>query len=295
VANVLGIGLALPPASLQRPETPQSVHGKASLDPTASVFDRQLSATMIRGARSERTARTEVAPARTPLSGTEAASALRSAWTRVFGQAPTDGAVSLLVAQWAHETGSGASMFNYNFGGIKGASPAGLTTAYGTHEGSGAETQKVVAHFRAYRTAADGAEDYLRLLSDRFPSALQAARGGDAPGFVHALKRAGYFTDSEDTYARSVCALAERVRSRGYDAIGPARGALERVASVRRSEQGAPVAASPVQPGRFAPSAADANTNALAAARAIDVARMGDELARAALRIAEPEPRDEDA
>src|SRR6266571_5017730 len=54
-------------------------------------------------------------PTRTPLTGGEAASALSKAWQAVTGQAPNPKLLSVLVAQWAHETGRGESMLNYNF------------------------------------------------------------------------------------------------------------------------------------------------------------------------------------
>ena len=70
-----------------------------------------------------------VAPVRTRLDGTQAADALRAAWTKVTGQPPSENTVAILTAQWAHETGNGGSMYNYNFGGIKGASPEGLSVS----------------------------------------------------------------------------------------------------------------------------------------------------------------------
>src|SRR5438270_880216 len=78
-----------------------------------------------------------VTPTKTPLTGSEAASALSSAWQRVTGHAPSPKMLSVLVAQWSHETGRGRAMLNYNFGGLKGQSAEGLSAAYRTHEGTG--------------------------------------------------------------------------------------------------------------------------------------------------------------
>ena len=157
---------------------------------------------------------------RTRLSGEQAAAALRSAWTAVRGTPPSDETLSVLVGQWAHETGRGASMLNYNFGGIKGTGPSGLSIAASTREGFGAEQQRITARFRAYGSAEEGARDYVSLLARRYPDAVQAAEGGDARGFVQALKARGYFTDDEAAYAKSVQSLAAHARSAGFGALG---------------------------------------------------------------------------
>jgi hypothetical protein len=163
---------------------------------------------------------TLVAPTRTRLSGSEAAGALRAAWTEVRGRAPSPETLSLLVGQWAHETGRGASMRNFNFGGLKGTGPSGLSATCSTREGFGDGEVRVNARFRAYGTAEEGARDYVSLLARRYPDAVNAAEQGDAKGFVTALKANGYFTDNEATYLRSVQSLANRALVAGFDAIG---------------------------------------------------------------------------
>lgn len=223
----------------------------------------------------ERTAdsRNEMAPARTPLTGSQAASALSTAWRTVTGQPPNPKLLSVLVAQWAHETGRGEAMLNYNFGGIKGSAPSGLSAVYRTHEGSG-ETARITSdRFRAYRSAGEGAADYVRFLRARFPAALGAAQAGDASGFVHELKRSGYFTDNEESYARSVSDLARRAERDGFDSIGAgttAKGVSPTgLASFAHAASGLPIA------------------NPL-----IDSGALADEIAQAALRIAQSTPED---
>jgi flagellum-specific peptidoglycan hydrolase FlgJ len=169
-------------------------------------------------------AATLVAARRTRLSGSEAAEALRAAWTQVRGEAPSQETLSVLVGQWAHETGRGQSMLNYNFGGIKGTGPSGLSAAYSTREGWGEGATREVARFRAYGSAEEGARDYVSLLARRYPNAVSAAEAGDARGFVQALKTKGYFTDNVASYSRSVESLAARARSAGFDAIGSVPG-----------------------------------------------------------------------
>jgi hypothetical protein len=171
---------------------------------------------------------TLVRAARTPLRGDEAAGALRDAWTSVRGDAPSAETLSILVGQWAHETGRGASMLNYNFGGLKGTGPSGLSTACSTREGWGDSQVRVVDRFRAYGSAQEGARDYVGLLARRYPDAVRAAENGDAQGFVQALKARGYFTDNEATYTKSVQSLANLALSAGFNAVGAAgSGALD--------------------------------------------------------------------
>jgi mannosyl-glycoprotein endo-beta-N-acetylglucosaminidase len=180
-----------------------------------SSLARATGAAPARGA-----APTLVAPTRTRLTGSEAAGALRAAWTEVRGRAPSPETLSLLVGQWAHETGRGASMRNFNFGGLKGTGPSGLSATCSTREGWGDSEVRVNAHFRAYGTAEEGARDYVSLLARRYPDAVRAAEQGDAKGFVTALKAKGYFTDNEATYLRSIQSLADRALAAGFDAIG---------------------------------------------------------------------------
>jgi hypothetical protein len=225
-------------------------------------------------------------PTRTHLSGGEAAHALGAAWRQRFGEAAPSGALQVLVADWAHETGHGRAMMNYNFGGIKGTGPSGLSAAYLTTEGAGATEHKIVDRFRAYHTATEGAADYVGLLADRFPKAIDAARRGDAGEFVRALKQGGYLTGSEDAYTTSVVSLAERARTQGFDALGASKAHGESaVDAIRVALDAAHLSA--IAPGDVRSRAAVAHADALA---------MSDELSRAALRIAAsgPSGRDDD-
>jgi len=163
---------------------------------------------------------------RTQLSTADASSELRQAWTRATGEVPDDKTVALLTAQWAHETAHGASMYNYNFGGIKGKSPSGLFVEQHTKEGWGHNERQIVDHFRAYESAQAGADDYVKLLTHRFPEATNAARLGDAEGFVQGLKQRGYFTGDARAYQRSVTSISNDLLATAFRASGstqPAR------------------------------------------------------------------------
>ena len=215
-----------------------------------------------------------VPPVRTRLDGTQASDALRAAWTKVTGQPPSEHTVAILTAQWAHETGNGASMYNYNFGGIKGMGPSGLSVSQRTKEGFGASEHTITDRFRAYRSAEEGATDYVKLLTQRFPEAVQSAQAGDATGFVSGLKQRGYFTGDAAAYTRSVSSLTAQALNKGYGAVGSHLGEL-----------GAPAEsnlhATPLATQRYEDYVAGPQLSS----PLIDALRIGDEISRAALRI----------
>jgi hypothetical protein len=168
---------------------------------------------------------TTLVPAtRTRLSTPEAKSALRGAWEHEFGHPPSEKTLAILVGQWAHETGSGRAMLNYNFGGIKGTGPSGQSALYQTREGWGSTEVRVQDRFRAYGSAAEGANDYVSLLARRYPDAVQSAERGDPVGFVQALKARGYFTGNEAAYIKSVTSLSNQALAAGVGAMDEQAG-----------------------------------------------------------------------
>jgi hypothetical protein len=201
-----------------------------------------------------------VPPVRTRLDGTQAADALRGAWTHVTGQ--------------PHETGNGASMYNYNFGGIKGMGPSGLSVSQRTKEGFGPTERTISDRFRAYRTAEEGATDYVKLLTQRFPEAAQSAQAGDPVGFVSGLKQRGYFTGDPGAYTRSVSSLTAQAMSNGYGAVGSHLGELGAPAELN-------LHATPLARQRYEDYVAGPQLSS----PLIDALRIGDEISRAALRI----------
>jgi flagellar protein FlgJ len=120
--------------------------------------------------------------------------------------------VDLLTAQWALETDSGRRMYGHNFAGIK-ASPSAAGASFRTSEGHGAARREVLARFRVYDSAEQGAHDYVRLLAARYPAALEAARANDVVGFAHALAVGGYFTADPSAYARGLKARLGELQS----------------------------------------------------------------------------------
>lgn len=209
-----GLGTALPVRAPQRSHGPSGAFAQL-LDESKAPAPSTSSSPSAASASGR-----EVAARRTPLSAEQAKTALTEAWTQRFGQPPSEATVGILTAQWAHETAGGDRMFNYNFGGVKGTGPSGLTVAYRTREGSGATQTFGVDNFRAYETAAEGASDYLGLLERRYGGALEQAKLGDPHAFVRELKVKGYFTGDEGLYAKSITRLAEQAVGPGILNIG---------------------------------------------------------------------------
>ncbi|HEX7670486.1 MAG TPA: glucosaminidase domain-containing protein [Polyangiaceae bacterium] len=265
--------VVLPPLS----NAPAAID-RARETPSASGTDKtgQFSEILARAAPGARPLPgTVVTPVATYLSSGQASESIARAWRDVFGEEPPPGAVGILTAQWAHETASGASMYNYNFAGIKGAGPQGFSVAQKTREGFGATERRIVDHFRAYSSADEGAVDYVKLLSARYPDAVAAAKDGNAPAFVHALKAHGYFTGSEQAYTRSIVALSGGDPS----SLGTGDGFDARPLDYA-SQVGAP-GVGMTRGFRFSgPSGAGAS------APFVDSVAMADELSRTALRIA---------
>ena len=149
----------------------------------------------------------EVEPRRTAVSASELRDALSRAHTKLTGRAPSAATLDVLTAQASLETASGSRMYNFNFGGIKGHSAAGETAKLRTHEVLNGKDVEIKDGFRAYRTLDEGATDYVRLVRDRFPSAMQQAERGDVDGFARALKKSGYYTADEKAYAAGLRSL----------------------------------------------------------------------------------------
>ncbi|MCU0682324.1 MAG: hypothetical protein MUF34_08735 [Polyangiaceae bacterium] len=168
----------------------------------------------------------DVAARRTPLSTAEIRAAVGVAYERSTGRPAPEGALRVLTAHVSLETAHGQRMFNYNFGGIKGASPEGTTARYQTHEVFAGKRVQLEQPFRAYADPASGASDYLNLLRKRYPDAVAAAERGDARAFAEKLGRAGYFTAPASEYAAAMDRL-----SGAEGGLAPADGPLPLVAS----------------------------------------------------------------
>lgn len=178
--------------------------------------------------RTQAAEKATVAPVKTPLSGTQAATAIRAAYQRVTGETPSEETLAILTSHWSLETARGTRMYNFNFAGIKGTSPEGLSTALATREGHGETAVRIRDGFRAYSSAEAGAVDYVSLLERRYAGALDAARTGDPAAFAARLKQKGYYTGDERLYTSGIVRLSNQAMAGGLDALGTGAGALER-------------------------------------------------------------------
>lgn len=144
--------------------------------------------------QSARTGAQDVAATRTPVSQSEIRAALGRAYHQLNGRPASSTTLDVLTAQASLETGRGSQMYNYNFGGIKGASPTGQTAHYMTREVVAGNSVHIAQGFRAYRTLDEGAVDYVSTLQSRFGGAMTQAERGNLDGFAVSLKDAGYYT-----------------------------------------------------------------------------------------------------
>src|ERR1700759_2336251 len=106
---------------------------------------------------------------RTPTSMSDIRVALSRALQSATGAPPRSSTLDVLTAQVSLETAHGSSMYNYNFGGIKGASPQGDTAHYNTREVIDGKSITLDQGFRAYGSIDEGARDYVSVLQARFP------------------------------------------------------------------------------------------------------------------------------
>lgn len=156
----------------------------------------------------DRSQRIEVEVQRTSVSRADLRGAIGRAHQKLTGHAPSPALLDVLTAHASLETGSGAQMYNFNFGGIKGRSPSGETARMRTREVIDGREIEVRDGFRSYRSLDEGAVDYVRLMRDRFGGAVARAEAGDLDGFAHALKQARYYTADESKYASALRGLA---------------------------------------------------------------------------------------
>lgn len=158
----------------------------------------------------------EVRIVRTVLAPQAAAGLLSAAWERIRGTPPSDLQLSIMLAQWAVETGTGEGMYNFNYGGIKASGSSSYFNG-ATHEGDGAARVATRANFHAYGSAEEGADGYVGLLLRRYSTALdsiESAPNSDAAAtaFVEEARRSGYFTGNLASYQRNVRRNAQRAR-----------------------------------------------------------------------------------
>lgn len=163
------------------------------------------------------------------LSEAEATYSLREAWRIVYGKYPEDKSLALLWAQSALETGRWKIIRNNNFGNIKKRHPnPKYKIKDDGHDFTMFRCNEILwdnklkksvvkwfdpphtqTHFRAYPSPVDGAEDYIRFLSQkkRYKKVWKQVILGDPVAYSHELKVAKYYTASEKKYTKGVVSL----------------------------------------------------------------------------------------
>jgi hypothetical protein len=154
----------------------------------------------------------------------EAAVALREAWFKIFGTYPNNNQLALLWAQSALETARWKSIWCYNFGNIKKRwlPDDGYTfTMFRCSEILNGKEEwfdppHIQTHFKAYKSAIAGAEDYIRFVSGRkrYAKAWQEVLNGDPVAYSKELRAGGYYTASESLYTKGVVRLTTEFLSK---------------------------------------------------------------------------------
>ena len=145
----------------------------------------------------------------TRVTASDLYAALRRIWPTLIQEvAPTRTALVLMLAHSALETGFWHACWNWNLGNVK-HTPADGRDFYAIRHYEVEHGQQVWYDppddpFTAFRDLDDGATYYLTALRGRWRAAWPSLVAGDAPGFVHALKLADYFTASEVSYRDGV-------------------------------------------------------------------------------------------
>jgi len=175
---------------------------------------------------------------RTPVTPEQVFLALGLAWQTLTGSTPDRKIIHILHAQSALETGHWKAIMNYNLGGAKKHGDCDWTYFTTTERLSHPVADKLIASskpgevtvlkaddkfktvrvsgkqsmncFASWEDLDSAARDHVALLFRRFPKAVEAAKKGDATGYVRELKKAGYFTGSEEDYTKIVNSIARR-------------------------------------------------------------------------------------
>jgi hypothetical protein len=154
----------------------------------------------------------------TPLTEAEATYYLKTAWKKIYGIYPGTNSLALLWAQSAGETGRWRLLRCNNWGNIKKRADW-RWTSYDAGEVLNGKHQMFYpyhpqTHFAAWESPLDGAEAYIRFLSQRkrYAKAWLEVVIGDPVAYCVELKKAGYFTADLAHYTRGVVSLTNEFK-----------------------------------------------------------------------------------
>ncbi len=159
---------------------------------------------------------------KTPLTEEEATYYLKEAWKKVYGIYPGTNSLALLWAQSAGETGRWKFLRCNNWGNIK-KRDDWRWTSYDAGEVINGKHQMFYpyhpqTHFAAWEDPLDGAEAYIRFLSERkrYAKAWLEVLAGDPIAYCKELKKAGYFTADLAHYTKGVVRLTNEFKSKAH-------------------------------------------------------------------------------
>ncbi|MHA2426431.1 MAG: glucosaminidase domain-containing protein [Candidatus Hermodarchaeia archaeon] len=160
----------------------------------------------------------------TPLTEAEATYYLKTAWKKIYGVYPSINALALLWAQSAGETGRWKFLRCNNWGNIKKRDDWKYTSY---DAGEVLTINGVTKHymfypyhpetfFAAWDTPLEGAEAYIRFLSQRkrYNKAWVELMAGDPVAYCRELKAAGYFTADLAHYTKGVTRLTNEFKKK---------------------------------------------------------------------------------
>jgi hypothetical protein len=150
---------------------------------------------------------TTVDGVKTPSDPDSIAASIGRGYQQIVGSVPSFNMLRTLTAQALLETNSGAAMYNYNFGGVKGAGPTGETASLSTHEIINGKDTVLKQNFRSYPSLDAGALDFVKLIVKGYSKTLPFAEQNDLTGYANALYAGHYFTADPTKYANRLSQL----------------------------------------------------------------------------------------
>lgn len=156
----------------------------------------------------------------TPLSESEATYYLREAYNIVVGKYPTLDSLAILWAQTALEDSRWTKMMSNNWGNMK-KLPNIKYTSYKCNEVINGKVEWFEPYhpqtfFAAWEDHLEGASAYINFIANRprYSKCWEQIKLGNPAQYCSELKKAGYYTASEDLYTRGVVSLVNEFKKK---------------------------------------------------------------------------------
>jgi len=157
-----------------------------------------------------------------PMSQLDSAKVLEQAWITLFGTKPSIDCLAVLFAQFGLETGYGKFSHNFNWGNIKSSPQDGyMWCEFKCNEIINNKEvwyspPSIYCRFRAFKTAYDGAINYIGFLSQKkgYANAWAEVIKGDPVNFCAQLKASHYFTADLGQYTKGVVSICNQFKTK---------------------------------------------------------------------------------